>query len=156
MLRQCYLALAEKSALNNGIGGYTRWSWEDCFLGPFTLKPREMTYPAPTTSPCHTLSAHAEPITQGHCWIWHHELKVSWRIHVSLVGIGLNACHNVSEMIPGVTCCKRGKEHYYCKSELASIYEYNKPVLLQECNLSKNASHVLTVHNTMCKGKGLQ
>jgi len=39
------------------------------------LKPREMTYPAPTTSPCPPLSAHTEPITQGHCRIWHNEAE---------------------------------------------------------------------------------
>ena len=30
--------------------------------------------PAKPTSPCPTLSKHTEPISQGHCWKWHHKL----------------------------------------------------------------------------------
>jgi len=29
----------------------------------------------PPTSPCPTLSAHAEPKSQGHCRKWHHEAE---------------------------------------------------------------------------------
>ena len=47
-----------KSALNTGIGGYTRC--EDCLLGPFTLKTTEMTYPARIT---------AKPKRNGTCEI---------------------------------------------------------------------------------------
>jgi len=34
------------------------------------------------TSPCPTLSAHTEPISQGNCWKWHH--KIVWHIQCML------------------------------------------------------------------------
>ena len=92
--------------LNTGIGGYK--SWEDCFLGPFTLKSREMAYSNqgffvdksrhghaiwtlgvhPPTSPCPTLLlfySHTTylPRTSLDVTSW------SWRTYVTLVGKGL-------------------------------------------------------------------
>ena len=93
---------SRKLALNTGIGGYIRW--EDCFLGPFMLKSRQMAYPAPTkgfhgqaqTQPCclHPLGApthlplshpfldlqNLSPKDIAGCDIM--KLKVSWHIYV--------------------------------------------------------------------------
>jgi len=64
--------------------------------------------------------------------------------------------NNVSKMIPGAIDAKGARKITANLSYGASIYAYSKPVLLQECNLCKNVFHVLTVHDTMCKGKGLK
>ena len=44
----------------------------------------------PPTSPCPTLSARSESKSQGHCWKWHHKLKVVWRQYVSITYDQLN------------------------------------------------------------------
>ena len=38
----------------------------------------------PPISPCPTLSAGAEPKSQGHCRKWHHKLKVVWCMYASI------------------------------------------------------------------------
>ena len=70
---------------------------EDCFLSPFVQSRRETAHLVltakprsshvswaqgwnPPTSPCPTLSPSTEPKSQGHCWKWHHKLKVVWRL----------------------------------------------------------------------------
>ena len=63
--------------------------WGDCFPGPLAkwpyweilqLSPHIAMLFSPfgciyqPNSPCPTLSAPTEPISQGHCWKWHHKL----------------------------------------------------------------------------------
>ena len=42
------------------------------------------------TSPCPTVTFHAEPISQGHCWKWYHNIQILWWIYSPLVVKGLN------------------------------------------------------------------
>ena len=54
----------------------------------------------PPTSPCPTLSAGAEPKSQGHCQKWHHKLKFVWRQYTSIA--------NNQLLIKRCTVCNRG------------------------------------------------
>jgi len=74
------LGQAEKPALNTGIGGERTVSNQ----GILMAKPRHghavcTLHVHPPTSPCPTLSAHAEPISQRQCQIWA-ERKVHWLV----------------------------------------------------------------------------
>jgi len=55
--------------------------------GFFTAKPRSSHVSwaqCKTRPPPQPLSAGAEPKSQGHCWKWHHKLKVVWHIYSSI------------------------------------------------------------------------
>jgi len=66
--------------------GFSWESWPSPDMAMLFI-PFGCTHPPPW--PCPTLPAHAEPMSHGHCWIWHHEAEVSQCICASLVGKGL-------------------------------------------------------------------
>jgi len=105
-------------------GGPVRW--DDCFPGPFVQWPYWGVFSAkPThshavfwciyqpTSPCLTLSAHTEPISQGNCWkclthaMYAIAFKVAWELcrHWRFELIICKSCWDLSRLFNDYLVC---------------------------------------------------